>query len=151
MDIVIRHVAPNSPKALQSSDKFRLSISHQDKESEIIGKKDIIATLHSGTPPEGETSIPRNNQKSIKSAQQTLDFNSMTPQFNLMRDPTPNHQPNYVACLAALICIAALFIPTEGESKDGVFGYPWLVLTVNQKLVFSYVLGLVTMAILRNT
>ncbi len=27
--------------------------------------------------------------------------------------------------------------------------YPWLHLTVNQKLVFAYVLGLVTIAILR--
>ena len=60
------------------------------------------------------------------------------------------HQhPNYIACFAAIVCIAALFLPTEGE--DHFADYPYLQLTVNQKLVFAYVLGLVTMAILRAT
>ena len=63
---------------------------------------------------------------------------------------TPNgeSQPiNYIACFAAVVCIAALFLPTEGEAV--LADYPYLQLTVNQKLVFAYVLGLVTMAILR--
>lgn len=61
----------------------------------------------------------------------------------------PNGHPNLIACFAAIVCIVALFLPTEGEPvlKD----YPYLQLTVNQKLVFAYVLGLVTMAILRTT
>ena len=60
--------------------------------------------------------------------------------------------PNYIACLAAVICILALFLPTEGEglsSSHLLADNPWLHLSVNQKLVFAYVLGLVTMAILR--
>ena len=64
-----------------------------------------------------------------------------------MRQP-----PNYIACLAALICILALFLPTEGEgvaSSHLLADNTWLHLAVNQKLVFAYVLGLVTMAILR--
>ena len=72
----------------------------------------------------------------------------------------PHQQPNIVACLAAVVCIASLFLPTEGDpSTSGGKGeadssslfrnYPWLCLSVNQKLVFAYVLGLVTMAILR--
>ena len=60
-----------------------------------------------------------------------------------------NQQPNYIACFAAIVCIAALFLPTEGEQS--LSEYPYLQLTVNQKLVFAYVLGLVTMAILRAT
>ena len=56
---------------------------------------------------------------------------------------------NYIACFAAVVCIAALFLPTEGEPT--LAEYPYLQLTVNQKLVFAYVLGLVTMAILRAT
>ena len=48
-----------------------------------------------------------------------------------------------------MVCIAALFLPTEGEQV--LQDYPYLQLTVNQKLVFAYVLGLVTMAILRTT
>ena len=65
--------------------------------------------------------------------------------------------PNYIACLAAVICILALFLPTEGDASltsssstaSLLAEYPWLHLSVNQKLVFAYVLGLVTMAILR--
>ena len=67
-----------------------------------------------------------------------------------------------MACLAAVVCIASLFLPTEGDPSTSGGGkgeaadssslfrnYPWLCLSVNQKLVFAYVLGLVTMAILR--
>lgn len=60
--------------------------------------------------------------------------------------------PNLIACFAAIVCIIALFLPTEGESNNVMLkDYPYLHLTVNQKLVFAYVLGLVTMAILRTT
>ena len=63
--------------------------------------------------------------------------------------------PNLIACFAAIVCIIALFLPTEGDTEqqnDSVLkNYPYLHLTVNQKLVFAYVLGLVTMAILKTT
>lgn len=62
------------------------------------------------------------------------------------------HPPNYIACIAAVVCILALFLPTEGDpisNTNLLSDYPWLHLSVNQKLVFAYVLGLVTMAILR--
>jgi hypothetical protein len=73
------------------------------------------------------------------------------PPSGALGERTHQQQPNVVACLAAVICIASLFLPTEGETTiDTIFhNYPWLCLSVNQKLVFSYVLGLVTMAILR--
>lgn len=61
-----------------------------------------------------------------------------------------NQHPNLIACFAAIVCILALFLPTEGEAEI-LKDYPYLHLTVNQKLVFAYVLGLVTMAILRTT
>ena len=66
----------------------------------------------------------------------------------------PGQHPNLIACFAAIVCIVALFMPTEGDSDEAANAlkdYPYLHLTVNQKLVFAYVLGLVTMAILRTT
>ena len=53
--------------------------------------------------------------------------------------------------MAAVVCILALFLPTEGDTAASplLAEHPWLHLTVNQKLVFAYVLGLVTRAILR--
>ena len=76
--------------------------------------------------------------------------NSEAPLNDYYQGNIPQNSPNLVACFAAIVCIIALFLPTEGETnvlKD----YPYLHLTVNQKLVFAYVLGLVTMAILRTT
>ena len=66
-------------------------------------------------------------------------------------DPVGGQHPNLIACFAAIVCIVALFLPTEGETENILKDYPYLHLTVNQKLVFAYVLGLVTMAILRTT
>jgi hypothetical protein len=74
--------------------------------------------------------------------------------------PQHHHQPNAVACVAAVVCIVALCLPTDQDNKEAAAAtaqtsssllkdYPWLSLTLNQKLVFAYVLGLVTMAILR--
>ena len=74
--------------------------------------------------------------------------NTLNPDQNLAYG---QHSPNLIACFAAVVCIIALFLPTEGESNNVLKDYPYLHLTVNQKLVFAYVLGLVTMAILRTT
>ena len=48
--------------------------------------------------------------------------------------------PNYIACVAAVVCILALFLPTEGDSAASplLAEHPWLHLTVNQKLGFAY-------------
>ena len=73
------------------------------------------------------------------------------PDFNRQFMQRPLEQPPWIACLAALVCIISLFLPTEGEESQLLKDYTWLHLTVNQKLVFAYVLGLVTMTILRTT
>ena len=39
----------------------------------------------------------------------------------------------------------------QNAENNALKNYPYLHLSVNQKLVFAYVLGLVTMAILRTT
>ncbi len=78
--------------------------------------------------------------------------------------------PNWVVCVAGVVCIVALLLPTEGDfdsvaDKEGSGGttkedissslnsllkdYRWLHLSVNMKLVFAFVLGLVTTAVLR--
>ncbi|KAG7213534.1 hypothetical protein KM043_002794 [Ampulex compressa] len=54
---------------------------------------------------------------------------------------------NYVALVAGIICIAGLLLPTEGERSHRVPDY--LHLSINFKLIFSFVLGMVTIIILR--
>lgn len=68
-----------------------------------------------------------------------------------------HYNPNYVAVLTALICIIGLMLPTSTSDKDGpsagsgsISPIPtYLHLSVNQKLLIAYTLGLVTMVIFR--
>jgi len=145
VDIVVRHVAV-SPQTVQTTDKFRIHM-FEEGSNEILGKKDILATLHPGTPDGESSSLGSSQRKSL----------SALPSMSQEKAGITNHPPrelqtpNYVACVAAVICIVALFLPTEGDTRSSISekDYPWLHLSVNQKLVFAYVLGLVTMAILR--
>ena len=83
-------------------------------------------------------------QQQQQQYQQFLEYQQQQPY---------GQHPNLIACFAAIVCIIALFLPTEGDTteQNALKNYPYLHLTVNQKLVFAYVLGLVTMAILRTT
>lgn len=46
---------------------------------------------------------------------------------------------NYVALVAGVVCIAGLLLPTEGERNQRIPEY--LHLSINFKLIFSFVLG----------
>jgi hypothetical protein len=143
VDIVVRHVAV-SPQTVQTTDKFRIHM-YEEGSSEILGKKDVLATLHPGSPEGESSSLGSSTRKALS----VMPGMSQAQPSNIQGQK--DLQPNYVACVAAIICIVALFLPTEGDSSSSISqqDYPWLHLSVNQKLVFAYVLGLVTMAILR--
>jgi hypothetical protein len=144
VDIVVRHVAV-SPQTVQTTDKFRIHM-FEEGSSEILGKKDILATLHPGSPDGESSSLGSSQRKAMGVLSSMAHEKAGTP-----NETVREIQPNYVACITALVCIVALFLPTEGDSNSSISerDYPWLHLSVNQKLVFAYVLGLVTMAILR--
>lgn len=155
-DIVVRHVAV-SPAAVQQTDKFRIHI-YDEGSTEVAGKRDVLATLHPGSPDPGEskhgTSLPQHHRSALMPPPSGADGRGGVTYFNALNGEGGGGgggaaPVNYIACFAAVVCIAALFLPTEGEPT--LADYPYLQLTVNQKLVFAYVLGLVTMAILRAT
>lgn len=56
---------------------------------------------------------------------------------------------NYIAIIAGIVCIIALLLPTEQEQQKETNLPSYLHLTVNLKLVFAYVLGLVSMVVFR--
>jgi len=146
VDIVIRHVAI-SPQTCETTDKFRIHM-FEEGTQEILGKKDILATLHPGAPESESASLGTQQRKTLGVLSSLAKGQTATGHV----DNQKGHPPNYVACVAAVICILALFLPTEGDvvsNNNLLSDYPWLHLSVNQKLVFAYVLGLVTMAILR--
>jgi len=45
-----------------------------------------------------------------------------------------SHHPNYIACLAAIVCIAALFLPTEGELALKVTTVKYMIVLFIQRL-----------------
>ncbi|XP_023325926.1 motile sperm domain-containing protein 1 isoform X2 [Eurytemora carolleeae] len=141
VDIVIRHVAV-SPQSVETTDKFRIHM-FEEGTSEILGKKDVLAILHPGLP-EAESASLGNKQRKSQPGFPLLKSDGDSP-------PRDVPVPNYIACFAAVVCILALFLPTscENDRSQLLQDYPWLHLSLNQKLVFAYVLGLVTMAILR--
>jgi len=149
VDIVIRHVAV-SPQTCETTDKFRIHM-FEEGTQEILGKKDILATLHPGAP-EAESSSLGTSQRKTLGVLGSLQSQQQGAQQTREGQQNRENAPNYVACVAAVVCILALFLPTEGEKGDTanlLADHAWLHLSVNQKLVFAYVLGLVTMAILR--
>lgn len=56
--------------------------------------------------------------------------------------------PSMIVILAGLVCIFALLLPTEGQQEPSNLP-SYLHLSVPQKLIFAYALGLVTMVILK--
>lgn len=74
---------------------------------------------------------------------------SVQQQFGVVRDYRQGRiqTPNYIVVVAAVVCIVALLLPTQGDEDTRFPTY--LHLTSHLKLVFAYVLGLVTMVILR--
>jgi len=145
VDIVIRHVAV-SPQSVDTTDKFRIHM-FEEGTNEILGKKDILAVLHAGQPEAESASLGTKQKKALGI------FPNLNPDQSSSSPGRDLAAPNYIACAVAVVCILALFLPTYCEpnqtSPPLLEDYPWLHLSLNQKLVFAYVLGLVTLAILR--
>ena len=55
-DIVVRHVAVSS-SAVQKTDTFRIQIFDKASPEEIIGTRDLLATLHPGPFPKGNYNL----------------------------------------------------------------------------------------------
>uniref|UniRef100_A0A1B6D1E0 Motile sperm domain-containing protein 3 n=1 Tax=Clastoptera arizonana TaxID=38151 RepID=A0A1B6D1E0_9HEMI len=143
IDIVIRHnvVTQNN---CHITDKFRIQMfDHVTKQ--VIGKRDVTATLISGesgrSTPDKEFFEQLSPSKSSKLPQQQY---SIVQRADPRSDPNKSSGPNIIILTIAAVCIVALLLPTEGDDSSLTFKLP-----VHLKLVFSYVLGLVTMVILK--
>ncbi|XP_074134030.1 motile sperm domain-containing protein 1 isoform X2 [Sminthopsis crassicaudata] len=160
VDIVIRH---RDVRACHYDviDKFRLQVSEQSQRK-ALGRKEIIATLL----PSAKEQRKEVEEKRIKEhltesvfLEQMLCQTARTIQSWAWRDgfprDTPKHNenrtassgPSLLTVFLGIVCVAALMLPTLGEVESLVPLY--FHLSVNQKLVAAYVLGLITMVILR--
>ncbi|XP_063984717.1 motile sperm domain-containing protein 1-like [Diachasmimorpha longicaudata] len=142
IDIVVRHTALLTANC-NVVDKFRIQM-QEHPTKQVIGKRDVEARLLAGindttgrgTPdPESFQQIPGTGdrqQRSYTLSSQTRGFDRGT---------------NYVALIAGIICIIGLLLPTEGDGSHLLPEY--FHLSVNFKLIFSFVLGMVTIIVLR--
>ncbi|KAG8448302.1 hypothetical protein GDO86_015408 [Hymenochirus boettgeri] len=139
VDIVIRH------KDVRAShygviDKFRLQVSEQSQRK-ALGRKEVIATLL----PSAKEQHKEEEEKRIKEHfAESVFFEQIPSQAD---NRSSSSGPSLLMVFLGMVCIAALMMPTLGEMESMVPLY--LHLSVNQKLVAAYVLGLVTMVVLR--
>lgn len=140
VDIVIRH-RDVRPCHYGVIDKFRLQVSEQSQRK-ALGKKEVISVL---LPSTKEQERKEEEDKHIKEHLAEAVFFEQTSFQQESR--TVSSGPSLLTVFLGIICIVALMLPTLGEAESLVPVY--LHLSVNQKLVAAYVLGLVTMVILR--
>nr|XP_005990441.1 PREDICTED: motile sperm domain-containing protein 1 [Latimeria chalumnae] len=122
-------------------DKFRLQISEQSQRK-ALGRKEVIATLLSSAK---EQQQKEEEEKRLKEHLTESVFFDQTSFQSEARSASSG--PSSLTVFLGIMCIVALMLPTLGEAESIV--PVSLHLSVNQKLVAAYVLGLVTMVILR--
>ncbi|XP_075227801.1 motile sperm domain-containing protein 1-like [Lycorma delicatula] len=153
IDIVVRHNVV-SPSNCNVTDKFRIQM-RDCITKQMIGKRDVTATLLSGdkerSTPEHESFQQLPSVPSIgRTPPSQYSIKAPTAQYAVSYKPSDgvqavNNNPNYIVIFVAVVCIVALLLPTEGDFNSATS----IFISVHLKLVFSFVLGLVTMVILR--
>ncbi|CAD6236426.1 GSCOCG00008176001-RA-CDS [Cotesia congregata] len=141
VDIVVRHTALLAANC-NVVDKFRIQM-QEHPTKQVIGKRDVEAKLLSGVSDPGRrTPDPEMFQQlPLNETRQQRNY-SLASQARTIERGT-----NYIALIAGIVCIIGLLLPTEGEQSLSIPEY--LYLSVNFKLILSFVLGLVTIIILR--
>ncbi|KAL4219807.1 Motile sperm domain-containing protein 1 [Mactra antiquata] len=142
VDVVIRHIdiCINNEGV---NDKFRIQVSEHGHRK-ILGKKDFSAVL---LPTRGRETTPNKDDTfHATSRAKRGEDNPGTAPFDEVVRRRSVRGPSFVVILTGLVCIIALMLPSQGENGSRLPDY--LHLSVNQKLIAAYVLGLVTMLIL---
>ncbi|XP_065201744.1 motile sperm domain-containing protein 1-like isoform X2 [Planococcus citri] len=144
-DIVVRH-NEIKPSNCDIIDKFRIQM--QDKTNKkVIGRHDVTAILRSKVNLDAHRLTPeRENFQVVPGSHSQSMQTSILPTNQMRQDISNPQSPNYVILTIAVVCIGGLFLPTE---KEGSSFYNGFHISIGLKLVFSYVLGLVTMVILK--
>ncbi|CAI9163444.1 unnamed protein product [Rangifer tarandus platyrhynchus] len=120
-------------------DKFLLQVSEQSQRK-ALGRKEVVATLL----PSAKEQQKEEEEKRIK---EHLTESLFFEQSFQPENRTASSGPSLLTVFLGAVCVAALMLPTLGDVESLVPLY--LHLSVNQKLVAAYILGLITMAIFR--
>ncbi|KAL0274954.1 UNVERIFIED_CONTAM: hypothetical protein PYX00_002966 [Menopon gallinae] len=140
VDIVVRHNEVSNQNVGQS-DKFRIQM-YQYSTNKLIGKKDIKAELLAEKEDDRQTPERETFQElPMTNAGQTQQ------QFSLPKRQGRPGTPNRLVIVVFLLFITVLLLPSHGEDSNILPDN--LKPTFCFKLAVSYILGLITMAILR--
>ncbi|XP_033100981.1 motile sperm domain-containing protein 1-like [Anneissia japonica] len=140
IDVVIRYKDVN-PTYYGSRDKFRLQI-YEQGQRKSLGRKDIVSMLFESSQEKGKDS-------EFEESESSVDVGGVPSSSQHLRDGTryQSSGPSLLMILLTMACMVALMVPTQGDKESRLPEY--LHLTINQKLIAAYILGLVTMVLLR--
>ncbi|XP_028653984.1 motile sperm domain-containing protein 1-like [Erpetoichthys calabaricus] len=137
IDIVIRH-KDISARHYGVVDKFRMDVFEEERRV-VLGRKEILSILQPG-----RKAISTGQKEQLrKELQGWSPAHMLPPQQG--RAPSPAFFVLYV--MVGLTCVTVLMLPLHEEKSTLVPQY--LHVTVMQKLVCAYILGLLTMVFLR--
>lgn len=143
---VIRH-SDVQPAKIQL-DKFRLQIFEYGLQK-VIGQKEIIAVLQPSRKEHQQVPMMSKDKSTTRSltSQRTENSGVTVEQFT-DSGLVGQQGPSLWVIIMAAVCIIALVLPLEGDKYKGSVPH-YLLLSVNQKLLASFILGLITMAVLK--
>jgi len=120
------------------SDKFQIQLYEQGA-SNVKGHKLIIAQVLQNKPKQAAAELPLQALPNTGTAATSAEQRGGGAEAR-------NRNVDPLVVVMALVCGVALLLPTWEVDKSTL--PPYLHLTIHQKLVVAYFLGLVTMAIL---
>ncbi|XP_035437807.1 motile sperm domain-containing protein 1 [Spodoptera frugiperda] len=149
IDIVVRYTQ-TSQTHCDSIEKFRITMFDKNTQ-QVLGKRDILTKLIEGEPSNisqeclGDDFHPLTMRPApLRSTEEVSRMAPCTHPSHREQQPV-----NVVAVAVSICCIAALLLPTQPEEVMKSQWPDWLHIGSNLKLVFSFVLGLVCMLVLR--
>ncbi|XP_059062854.1 motile sperm domain-containing protein 1-like [Achroia grisella] len=149
IDIVVRYTQP-SVTHCDTIEKFRITMYDRNTQ-QALGKRDIPTKLIEGEPLNTNTESLGDNFHPL--AVRAAPVRPVEEQLRVTCHHPSHHreqqQINVVAVAVSICCIVALLLPTQPEQQTKSQWPEWLHIGSNLKLVFSFVLGLVSMLVLR--
>ena len=140
VDIVVRHIDININNE-GVKDKFRIQVVEHGQKK-IIGKKEVMSIL---LPRKERSAQPEENFQSLPTTAMAADrSHSIMARTN--KPEGGKGGPSLFVIIIALVCVVALMLPQQDDIGTRLPDY--LQLSVPQKLIAAYILGLVTMVIL---
>lgn len=142
VDVVVRKLNPHQNEFVEQADKFRIDFYQGTK---LIGSKHVPVKLVEqdlGPDKQINDSLDFKELPNLSKHSRETVFVSKHP-----REIVTPSSPGLLVILIGLVCLVCLLLPLEKESAS----WPdWLHVTVFMKLIASFILGLVTMAILKS-